>query len=344
MNSPEKAPSPRLAGLDMLRGLAAFSVMLYHYTGEKAGHVGAGAPVRLEALQYGVHLFFAISGFVIFLTLEHCRTWPDFVISRVSRLYPTFWFCMVLTWIIVALVGLPGRETGLRDLAWNVTMMPTIVNLTFLRGAEPVAPVDGVYWSLQVELIFYSLALGCWMLLGLRRLAWVASAWCLLAAANALVPHPLSRLLGFVLVLEWAPFFCVGILAFLVQVGGWSRSGACLAVAILAALATAGSLSLIVGACVAGIFALGLGFLGRARWLRPVIWLGLISYPLYLTHQNLGYALMRELRGCGLGGYASVSLASLLAILLAALIHRSVELPVTKQVRSWLVSLRPRQQ
>lgn len=251
---------------------------------------------------------------------------------------------MLLTWITVSLAGLPSRETSLRDLVWNFTMMPTIVNLTVLRGAEPVAPVDGVYWSLQIEMIFYTLALVSWKLLGLYRLAWVAVAWCLFAVANTSFPTSLSRLLDFALILEWAPIFSVGILAFLVQSSGWSYPYACLAFAIFAALATAGTVALLVGICVAGVFSLGLCVEGRPRWLQTLIWVGLISYPLYLTHQNLGYVLMRELRGYGFGGYASVALASTLAIILAALIHRSVELPVTKVVRKWLSSLRPRQQ
>lgn len=338
--APPTLPKNRLGGLDILRGLAAVAVMLFHFSGDKAGHTGSGAPARLDVLQYGVHLFFTISGFVIVLTLERSKTWSDFVISRISRLYPTFWVCLALTWVGVTLLGLPGRETSLRDLAWNFTMMPTMVNLTFLRGATPVAPVDGVYWSLQIELIFYSLALCCWMLFGLGRLVWIVILWCVLAAAQPLIPQPLSRPIGFLLLLEWAPFFSIGILAFLVRRQGWLPPCLLLAFVIVAALASAGAVAMAVGLIISASVTLALLFTTESGWCRLFIWLGMISYPLYLTHQNLGYAVMRILRGAGLDGYANITLVAVLALLLAAALHHLVELPLTQRTRDLLHRLR----
>jgi len=87
------SPGPRLAQLDALRGVAALLVVGFHYTtrfDQLYGH--AGEPLlSLPWGHYGVNLFFMISGFVIFMTLERTQRATDFVVSRFSRLYPAYW-------------------------------------------------------------------------------------------------------------------------------------------------------------------------------------------------------------------------------------------------------------
>ena len=72
----------RVVELDALRGLAALAVVAFHYTtlyGELYGHSGP-PPLSFGFGNYGVHLFFLISGFVIFMTLERTRSAMDFVV------------------------------------------------------------------------------------------------------------------------------------------------------------------------------------------------------------------------------------------------------------------------
>ena len=86
----EIAPATRLLELDALRGIAAMAVMGFHYTtlySHETGHLGE-LPFEVRYGNYGVHLFFMISGFVIFMTLERTRTAKDFIVSRFSRLFP----------------------------------------------------------------------------------------------------------------------------------------------------------------------------------------------------------------------------------------------------------------
>jgi len=65
-------PSTRLTGIDALRGLAAISVVFYHYTTRYQQKFGFAEPPGIEFPfgHLGVNLFFVISGFVIFMTLE----------------------------------------------------------------------------------------------------------------------------------------------------------------------------------------------------------------------------------------------------------------------------------
>jgi hypothetical protein len=81
----------RFAELDVLRGLAAACVVLSHYSSHRVRYFGAGPfGVHLGKIYgfYAVEMFFMISGFFIYLTLERSAAWQDFAFSRVTRLYP----------------------------------------------------------------------------------------------------------------------------------------------------------------------------------------------------------------------------------------------------------------
>jgi peptidoglycan/LPS O-acetylase OafA/YrhL len=140
--------SRRLVWLDAARGVAILSVVYHHYAaGLRVGFVTL--PDRplfglLDMGRFGVVLFFAISGYIITQSLakddeEQAPIWR-FVIHRLFRLYPAYWAS-----ICVALL-LAHHPLG--EVAWNVTMLQQFVgtpNVVF------------VYWTLQIELVFYLL-------------------------------------------------------------------------------------------------------------------------------------------------------------------------------------------
>ena len=86
----------RFYEIDLLRFSAALSVVFYHYTycGYQAGHLSPiSDPEWARITRYGwlgVQLFFLISGCVVLLSAQG-KTVRQFVISRVTRLYPAFW-------------------------------------------------------------------------------------------------------------------------------------------------------------------------------------------------------------------------------------------------------------
>lgn len=101
----------------------------------------------------GVELFFLISGFVICMSCWG-RSVGDFFTSRVTRLYPAYWFAVLATTAVLLLI--PG---GQKPLPWP----DVLTNLTMLQEPLGVRMVDGVYWTLFAELRFYLLfALVAW--------------------------------------------------------------------------------------------------------------------------------------------------------------------------------------
>lgn len=337
MSSSDSAPSSaasRLLGIDALRGLAAIAVLLFHYTtrfDQKHGHA-VELPFSVDSGFLGVQLFFAISGFVIFMTLDRLRAPAEFLGSRFSRLFPAFWAAVLLT---------AAAEWLAQPLAEPVAPIHALLNLSMLHGYFGVPSVDGVYWTLQVELFFYLVMFLLWLAGALQRPLWAVGGWLALCAASAALPALLGRglphALQEALLLSHFPHFAIGIAVYLGLYRDARQPWAALAIAALALAVIAqvdgggrALWSLLFGL----LLVLGLRSGGNApRWLAPLIWLGSISYPLYLLHQDIGYIALQWLQAQGVVGLASVALATALALALAALVHRLVEEPALQALR-----------
>lgn len=102
----------------------------------------------------GVQIFFVISGYVIALTAEHA-TPRSFIVSRITRLAPAVWICAPLTFFaLTAGLSMPPKTELLHSMLFI-----------------PWRPwVDGAYWTLGIEIIFYSLVL---VLVTLKRFSLV---------------------------------------------------------------------------------------------------------------------------------------------------------------------------
>lgn len=330
----------RITELDALRGVAALAVVLFHFTtrfDQMFGHTSAGetaAPVFWAPWgHYGVDLFFMLSGYVILMSLQRSRSAAQFAWGRLTRLYPTYWVAAAFTFTAVSLVGLPGEEVSLRDAVLNTTMLQAL-----LGGRH----IDGAYWSLQAEVIFYANALVLWRLGVLKRplvavLGWVAAAVaCQMAIRWAASADPMLfdvlRKVRTVASLEYIPFFGVGLVLRSTDSAAWLR---CLAlVGCFGAIAvTQDPTTLGVDVALAGLMAAAVS--GKARWLgwAPLVWLGAISYPLYLIHQNIGYMAIRHLEAVGASPTAAVAVATLLGVLLGSWLHRGVETPSLAALR-----------
>lgn len=338
---PAAAPARRIDELDALRGLAALYVVLFHYTVRYDALFQHGAPLPFT-VPYGpsaVDFFFIVSGFVIVMTLERCARWTDFVISRFTRLFPAYWAAITVTSLVVKAFGLPGRE---------VTLGETLANGVMIHHVFGVPDVDGVYWSLEVELFFYACMLGLYLARLLPRIPLVLLVWMGLGPVWARTPAPLPEavrdLVTRVLVLDHAHLFAAGI-----TFHRWWRRGALapmdallLAASLAAARFWGGPMQCFL---LGGFFVVfGLVVTGRARLLslRAPVFLGSISYSLYLTHQNIGYVVMRELarRGAGVGVRIGCALA--VALALATGLTFLVERPAMRALRALLRASGPR--
>lgn len=142
----------RFEWLDSLRGFAALSVAFYHIFELAQIHFINNIFVQKSSIlsffvngfldfgKIGVVVFFFISGFVIPQSLFN-KSLKSFTFGRFFRLYPAYWFAIFLS---VILLNIPNVS----DLLVNITMLQRFVGKADLLG---------VFWTLQIELIFYGL-------------------------------------------------------------------------------------------------------------------------------------------------------------------------------------------
>jgi len=335
-------PAPkrrRLLELDAFRGIASIGVLLFHYYYHVFEVIGPeGREIGLFGYlsnygQYGVELFFMISGFVIFMTLERTTQVVAFVRSRFARLFPVYWLSILITSAVVHSFGLPGRE---------VSLSHTLINFTMLEEFANVDKVDGAYWTLTLELCFYVL-IGAAFFLGALRRFHVCIGVFLAGLGVAQVLRHLTafelpwKVLTFFLV-EYGHLFALGMVLYQIykheSMVPRLRSG----LLLLGCLALAFFHGPLVGSLVIGFTGLFFAFMhGWLRFLaiRPFLFFGTISYSLYIVHQNCGYVMLRELTDAGMAWPLAQVLTCAAAVVVATGMTYFVERPVARWVRNW---------
>lgn len=334
--------SPRLDLLDYLRFAAAVMVVAYHYFvfGVQHGRIDVGLTPVAEVAKYGylgVDLFFLISGFVI-MNSARGKGPSRFAVSRARRLLPAFWVSMLLTAVVVALFG---ERIGI-----GVTLKQVLVNLTMVPLLLGQQPVDGVYWTLLYEVLFY-VAVFVMLALGLgRRAATLMPVWALGMAAVLVAAPGLSEAhyLG-----NYYAYFAVG--AILAEVRFQRRVSPLQAAGLLAGVVVALHWCIqvaheeevlrrtdlqewiVVAVVVLWMALLASMLVPRVAALRlpSARTVGALTYPLYLVHARLGYIAMSFVitEANKWAVYPAVFVA---ALVLASLVHRWEELPFWKGI------------
>lgn len=347
-----KTVEPRIVELDSLRGLAALAVVLYHFTTRYEQLFGHASPLAFHAPwgEYGVDVFFILSGLMILRSLERAPTAVHFAVSRFARLYPAYWAAAAMTLAVVWLFGLPGQEVSGAEAVLNVTMLQQ------LFGARSI---DGAYWSLQVELFFYvgMLALHLAGAFGTgRRLYSTVAIWLIsgLAYHWAIGPYGLhdawaTRLLNKVQLLfslHFAHLFALGVLLYHIhrdrdqRAGGpgpafWLLAASC---CTIQGLVDSWAAAALIAAAALVIHAAAQRRLRYFAW-RPLTLLGTVSYSLYLIHQNVGYVAMRLLESHGISPMLAVATAATISLALAFGLTFGIEQPAQRWIKSRLASV-----
>lgn len=343
------ASTERFFHIDALRGIAALLVVWLHVT--QFFHMRLGAQQALAGQwladvaqnfdfgRIGVMLFFLISGYVIPDSIRLDRPAPlaTFAIRRVLRIYPAYWLSIPISAYAV---------WWLWDMPFGATDF--LVNLTLLQDLFGIRSAEGVYWTLLIELAFYVLCVVLALLHSLHDARRVAILAAVLVLAHTLCVYvawlgaPMSLPLAFVPL--HLSFMLCGAL-FRHRDDGAVMST--LSRRLFAALVIYDLLIFPAGASwaigpvnnyvVCGAIALLLFIVGthvvrlRARW---IVWLGKISYSIYLFHVpvtmlSLWWLLQQSRESAWRTQHMAVYLlvCSGLTIVVAALVERWVERP-----------------
>ncbi|MER6943043.1 acyltransferase [Nonomuraea sp. NPDC000554] len=146
-------PARRHAWLDALRGVAVLAVLFEHLLDPLFPEVRANISPWFDFGQYGVMVFFLVSGYVVPASLERRGSVAGFWISRLFRLYPL--------WIVAAIIGtvfgLVQVYSALPDQLSDHPVASGIAHLTMLQDFLQVVSVVNVFWTLSYEMVFYLL-------------------------------------------------------------------------------------------------------------------------------------------------------------------------------------------
>lgn len=314
---PVSIPASRtdiLPTLTPLRGLAALWVILYHFSCQYFPQLNAEPVTKAISKGYlAVDLFFLLSGFVlthVYLTsfAQKVTTdgYRDFVAARVARIYPLHLF--VLGLFLVAEIGF-ARTFPPMPLEGPQSLVALFANLALVQGLG-AGQLSWNYpsWSISIEfmayLIFPLVLPLLWSAARYVRVLVMVVLLAVIIGVAQIAHHHLNQWDGPLALLRCLPEFFLGSLAYAIY-----RSGV-LAVllekdaVLLAAFATVG-LAMHLGA--PDIWAVPLflllilaGVSNRQRIatllnVRPLVWLGDISYSIYLVHGFVQYVIGRLL-------------------------------------------------
>ena len=318
----------RIQALDGLRGIAALVVVLYHYFfryNELYGYDGLNSSLFSWG-HYGVELFFLISGFVIYFSANRSQvTVKSFAISRFFRLYPTYWVCLIVTFSVVSIFGLEGREVELKT---------AIINIVMFQNYLGIKSVDGVYWTLAVELNFYFwIALALWR--GqLSNLVYIFSFICLISIFTLNAELLYLKVFNTVFFLYYLPFFVVGMSVYLIQSKLDLKQGLLGILVSVFTLCFTRDVDVVLPSLVCLlVFFSAISISNKLFELPFLKFLGLVSYPLYLIHQNIGYVIIGFVNSKVSAEIISVLCAIIVSVFSAWVIHVFVEKKLTKNLR-----------
>lgn len=304
----------RIPELDGLRGLAILPVLLFHLA-PSPDRIPLWAAYVTQSGWLGVDLFFVLSGYLITgLLLDsvgHPGYYRNFIVRRMLRIFPLYFACLGIAWLI-DFGAWPIRWHDFRALGgwWYPVFLGNVP--VFLQNKWPTAVLTPM-WSLQVEEQFYLTFPLLVALLPRQKLTWVLAA--------SVIAAPLLR----VAMLFGMPGNIAGTYVLmpcrmdalamggLVAIGMRDFPDRLRARWIGPATAVAGGALLWVIWSVgptpwsaqmrtAGYSLADLLFTGslvllmcrRTEWLvaicrvRPLVWIGTVSYGLYLLHAPVG--------------------------------------------------------
>ena len=287
----------RSAGIDLLRSLSVMIVIFSHYGILPEFSLPLGG-------THGVVIFFMVSGYCMSYSLAG-RNGHQFLAARFWRLVPILIICASITTLIEFLLNdiRPDRGQSFKSYGANIVCLPMgnlLCDLFFgLAKGESIrySWVDGAYWSLLVEIRFYFLL---WMLIYLVKIKsyiFVIASLGLFSIAEYEL-ESISKSNDF---LMYLPFFSFGMAVSDFLKG--DKKGLLLMiysflVFFVLSYVEVDSISMNLNRANFGsyvfCFVVFLGFIGAFRKLSKsfIGYFGVLTYPLYLLHQDIGLIIM----------------------------------------------------
>ena len=350
-----------LNSIQVLRGIAALSVVLYHYGFYL---VPTGGDVNARPFSWGgigVDLFFVISGFIMVIVTHNSgsgfNATKSFMINRLSRILPVYYVILLFAFFTNGAMSTFHYEEKVQNLISALTFSP------YMHETAPMYILaDGLFnvrWTLSYELYFYVAFSAC--LLFSRKLIplalWFITpvAICFLSIGNITFSTKGynfdSVFIEFItnpIILEFGMGIVTGLLYLRLSKNG--RAPHIIMTTSLVALVITG-----IGTNILTMYNLLSGFafsllvlalslsekFFHSQWIRFVVFLGNISFSLYLIHNPLASFMSKKVEKYIPGMMHSalgVTIMLMAAILAACISHKYLEIRLSKFIKSKIES------
>jgi peptidoglycan/LPS O-acetylase OafA/YrhL len=277
------ADDQRIEIIPPLRGLAALSVLWFHLSGHPPLHDGSRLFDWIEASGaygwLGVEAFFVISGFILPYSMHRAgyrlRDFGRFLAKRLVRLEPPYLAALALS---VSLAYASTFAPGYRGDVFEWEPVRLALHFGYLNTFFGYPWYNLAFWTLAIEFQFYLLLALAYPLVVHRHFA-ISCGFPVLLASLGLVDSRKGS------IIHWLGLFALGMLAFQVYGGLVSRRMFFVLFVVVSALNhfAIGPAASLVGAATA----VAIPFL-PAPGFKPFVFLGTISYSLYLIHVPIG--------------------------------------------------------
>lgn len=333
--------------IEILRGVSVFLVGYHHFSDRLPYAVlGAAGPPSLpfSAGKIGVYMFFLISGLLIAMSLERSKSIAEFYARRIARIWPLFVAASLIIFAFLQVFDPPVVIGGPKDFYEDHISVLDLIGQLFFLNDLGFDWVDGVFWSLLVELKFY-LLIGLFAFAFKRRYALafgvaalvLASADILLGEVGGPVGDLVSRGLHGVLIAQYLPIFAVGVMIHARSFGGVFVGNIVLA-SVQAVDSVSGNPSFELSGLLmfAAVFAMVLAIDAAVLKNRLMMFFGKYSYAIYLFHQMIGLTVISILAPT-LGMDLSIVIAGVLIVGVAYSMSQLVEWRFEKRLAALLV-------
>lgn len=296
-------PAERTYELDLIRFIAAILVVIYHYkslivTTMAVNEEFVSGLYAITKFGYlGVDLFFIISGFVIFSSARNSSCY-QFSISRLVRIYPTYWICLILTVLILIITD--DKEIP--------SLFKFFTNFSLFHTYLGVESIDGVYWTLVTEIKFYICIFVLLYFNWIEKYKLWLSIWLALTVLFFLTEHP--TFFGWFISPYYSPYFISGIIFHLAKKDGYESFH----VIILSISAVLSSIYVydiidefsrnitVFDRIIAVIIVLSFYCLFviislnkfSIKFNKTILTMGGMTYPLYLLHNTIGQTIFNS--------------------------------------------------
>jgi peptidoglycan/LPS O-acetylase OafA/YrhL len=363
------ASNGQLPSLTPLRGIAALWVVIYHYTTQCFPNLdSAGYTLLLHKGYLAVDMFFMLSGFVMTHVYHRAfiesvpRHYWSFMLARIARIYPLH--LLILLLFVITAVAARWHTGATLDAFGHVPMRGPesvsafVANIFMVQGLN-AGTLSWNYpsWSISVEFIAYlafpfALPL-IWQASARMKVVMAIVLVGLVACLAVLTGDNFDQWDGPITLLRCLPEFLLGALLYAAfcaapRQSWFSRDVTVLSVVLLIALCLHLGVSDLLATCLFAVLVLAAvlntGVFSRWANVPALIWLGDISFSLYLIHGFIQFLVARLFNHYGVHDAADISIGVSLALVIpmiglslvaSHLSYVGIEIPCRRSMRSW---------